>query len=68
MPGESTYAGEATYGRVGFSLPANKTVHLPIRVKSELVQNIRAKHGVSAMLAAVVNGKTITQRITVKIL
>lgn len=68
VPGESNYAGEATYGRVGFSLQANKTVHLPIRVRSELVSKIRAKHGVSVKLAAVVNGKTISQRITVKIL
>jgi len=68
IPGESSYGGEATYGRVGFALQANKTVHLPIRVKSELVQKIRAKHGVSVRLAAVVNGQTIVQRITVKIL
>jgi hypothetical protein len=68
IPGESTYGGEATYGRVGFTLQANKTVHLPIRVKSELVQKIRAKHGVSVRLAAAVNGQTIVQRITVKIL
>jgi hypothetical protein len=68
VPGDATYSGEATYGRVGFSLQANKTVHLPIRVKSELVKKIRAKHGVSVKLAAVVNGQTTTQRITVKIL
>lgn len=67
VPGESTYAGVATFGRVGFSLPANRTVHLPIRVKNELVKKIRANHGVSATLAAVVNGKTTTQRITLKI-
>ena len=64
----STYGREETYGRVGFSLQPNKTVHLPIRVKSKLVQKIRAKHGVSTTLTAVVNGKTITQRITIKIL
>jgi hypothetical protein len=64
----STYRGSETYGRVGFSLPSNKTVHLPIRVKSSLVRKIRAKHGMSVTLAAVVGGKTITQRITVKIL
>jgi hypothetical protein len=64
----STYGREETYGRVGFSLPPNKTVHLAIRVKSKLVQKIRAKHGVSTTLTAVVNGKTITQRITIKIL
>jgi hypothetical protein len=64
----STYGREETYGRVGFSLPPNKTVHLAIRVKSKLVQKIRAKHGVSTTLTAVVNGKKITQRITIKIL
>jgi hypothetical protein len=32
-----------------------------------MVRKIRAKHGVSAVLAAAVNGKTITQRITLKI-
>jgi hypothetical protein len=64
----STYGREVTYGRVGFSLPSKRTVHLPIRVKSSLVQKIRAKHGMSVTLAAAVNGKTITQRITVKIL
>ncbi|MCW3030859.1 MAG: hypothetical protein JWM66_992 [Solirubrobacterales bacterium] len=64
----SGYGGEEVYGRVGFSLQPNKTVHLPIRVKSKLVQRIRAKHGVSVTLAAVVNGKTVKQRITVKIL
>jgi hypothetical protein len=64
----SGYGGEQIYGRVGFSLQPHKTVHLPIRVKSQLVQKIRAKHGVSVTLAAVVDGKTIKQLITVKIL
>ncbi len=67
VPGESTYAGPARYGRVVFSLRANKTVHVPIRVTNAMVRKIRAKHGVSAVLAAAVNGKTITQRITLKI-
>jgi hypothetical protein len=66
--GTSTYGREETYGRVGFSLQPNKTVHLAIRVTSKFVQKIRAKHGVSTTLTAVVNTKTITQRITVKIL
>jgi hypothetical protein len=66
--GTSTYGQEETYGRVGFSLQPNKTVHLAIRVTSKFVQKIRAKHGVSTTLTAVVNSKTITQRITVKIL
>jgi hypothetical protein len=65
--GTSTYGREETYGRVGFSLPPNRTVHLAIRVKSTLVQRIRAKHGISTTLIAVVNGKTISQRITLKI-
>ncbi|HEX3433940.1 MAG TPA: hypothetical protein VHT25_07755 [Solirubrobacteraceae bacterium] len=64
----STYAGEEIYGRVGFDLPSNRTVHLPIRVKSKLLAKIRAKHGVSVTLVAAVNGKAIAQRITVKIL
>lgn len=64
----STYSGNETYGRAGFSLPANKTVHLPIRVNAKLLRIIRAKHGVSTTLTAVVNGKATVQRITVKIL
>jgi hypothetical protein len=56
-----------TYGRSGFSLKANKTVHLPIRVTSELVQLIRRHHGVSTKLTATVAGKTITQTIGIKI-
>jgi hypothetical protein len=63
----STYGRQETYGRVGFSLPANKTVHLAIRVQSKLVKRIRAKHGISTVLTAVVNGKTVSQRITLKI-
>jgi hypothetical protein len=59
---------DGTYGRAGFDLIANKTVHLPIRVKSQFVTKIRRNHGVSATLAAVVNGKTTTQKISVKIL
>jgi hypothetical protein len=66
--GTSTYGGEETYGRVGFSLQPHKTVHLAMRVTSKFVQKIRARHGVSTTLTAVVNGKAITQRITVKIL
>jgi len=60
-------AGHRVYGRSGFELAPNKTVHLPIRVKSELVQRIRREHGVSARIDAVVNGKTTTQTIGVKI-
>jgi hypothetical protein len=64
----SRYGHEEVYGRAGFALQPNKTVHLPIRIKSKLLRIIRAKHGVSTTLTAVVNGKTISQQITVKIL
>ncbi len=64
----STYGGEDTYGRSAFNLPANKTVHLPIRVSDKLLRIIRAKHGVSTRLTAVVDGKATVQRVTVKIL
>ncbi len=60
-------AGNRTLGRAGFVLQPNKTVHLPIRVKSELVTQIRRNHGAAVTLAAVVDGKTITQTIGVKI-
>jgi len=60
-------SGKHTYGRAGFTLQPNKTVHLPIRVKSELVQQIRKHHVVSATLTAVVNGATVTQKISLKL-
>jgi hypothetical protein len=55
------------YGRSGFELVPNRTVHLPIRVNSELVQMIRRQNGVSATLDAEVNGETTTQTVVVKI-
>jgi hypothetical protein len=64
----SGYGGVEIYGRAGFNLQPSKTVHLPIRVTSRLVQKIRAKHGMSVTIAAVVNGKTVKQQITIKIL
>jgi hypothetical protein len=60
-------ASNRTYGRAGFVVQPETTVHLPIRVGSELLQKIRQDHGVSLTLAAVVDGKTVTQRIGVKI-
>ena len=64
----STYGRQVTYGRVGFR-PAGEQDRAPADPRQQrLVRIIRAKHGVSATLAAVVNGKTITQQITVKIL
>ncbi len=60
-------AGHRTYGRSGFVLTPNRTIHLPIRVRSALVSQIRRYHGVSATLAASVNGQTVTQTIGIKI-
>ncbi len=60
-------ASNRTYGRAGFVVQAETTVHLPIRLKSELLPKIRQDHGVSLMLVAVVDGKTVAQRIGVKI-
>jgi hypothetical protein len=61
-------SGRHTYGRSGFSLGANRTSHLPIRVSSQLITLIRKYHGVSATLTAVVGASTVTQTIAVKIL
>ena len=57
-----------SYGRSGFSLPGERTEHVPIRVSSEMIALVRKDDGVSATLSAVVAGKTITQTIAVKIL
>jgi hypothetical protein len=64
----SSYGREETYGRANFSAQPDKTVHLPIRIKSKFLRVVRAKHGMSVTLVAVVDGKTVTQQITVKIL
>jgi hypothetical protein len=61
-------AGKAVVGHSNFSLPGNKTTHLPIRVSASVIAMVRKYHGVSATLTAVVNGKTIVQTINVKIL
>jgi hypothetical protein len=61
-------SGKRTYGRVGFALQANKTVHLPIRVRSEFVRKIRRNHGSApATLTAIVNGATVSQAIKLRI-
>ncbi len=67
--GVATISGSSgqTYGRAGFALRPNKTTHLPIRVKPELVELIRRYHGVRTVLTAEVAGKKITQKINVKI-
>ncbi len=60
--------GSGVVGRKGFSLRANKTTHLPIRVASSVMGLIRRNHGITTTLTALVDGKTITQTIVVKIL
>jgi hypothetical protein len=57
----------AAYGHTNFSLQANKTSHMPIRVSRELLAMIRRYHGVSTILTAQTGGKTIIQRVSVKI-
>jgi hypothetical protein len=57
-----------TYGRSAFNVQPNKTVHLPIRITSQLVKMIRKHHGlVPATLTAAVGGQSITQTINLKI-
>jgi hypothetical protein len=63
-----TMGGKHAYGHSPFSLVANKTSHLPIRISSQLVKLIRKHHGVSTTLTAVVGGTTVTQKISLKIL
>jgi hypothetical protein len=65
--GHTSAAGGRTVGREGFSLPANVTSHLAIRLSNSVMGLIR-RHGIAAKLTAVVAGKTVTQTIKVKIL
>jgi hypothetical protein len=63
--------GSSARKRVGiatFSLPGNKTSHLPIRVTPLLMARIRRNHGATTTFAAVVGGERFTQTITIKIL
>jgi hypothetical protein len=64
-----TLSGKSTLvGHSGFSLRGNKTTHLPIRLAPSALGMIRKHHGIATTLTAVVNGQTITQTISVKIL
>jgi hypothetical protein len=64
-----SFAGQqVSVGSGEFSLPGDATSHLPIRVTPGLLGLIRKHDGVNAKLAAVVEGKTFTQTISVKIL
>jgi hypothetical protein len=63
----STDRGHTTFGRSGFNLVAGTTTHLPIHVNSQMISMIRAHHGVSTTLTAVVAGATVSRMISVKI-
>jgi hypothetical protein len=56
------------YGHADFSLPGNKTSHLPIHVSSQMMGLIRRHHGVSTLVTVVMGGTTFSQTIVVKIL
>jgi hypothetical protein len=60
-------ADKSVVGHSNFSLPGNKTSHLPIRIAPSVLAVLRKHHTVTATLTAVVNGKTIAQTITVKL-
>ncbi len=59
---------QVSVGNSGFSLRGGTTSHLPIRLSPKLMGLIRRDNGVETRLTAVVNGKTISQTIAVKIL
>ncbi len=63
----STHAGLETYGHTNFSLPPERTMHLPIRISSQLVRLIRGKHGVSTTLTVALGSTKVSQLITLKI-
>jgi hypothetical protein len=61
-------ASRAVVAHANFSLPGNKTTHLPVRLASSAMTLIRKQHGITTTLTAVVNGQTIVQTVKVKIL
>jgi hypothetical protein len=54
-------------GHVGFSLPVNKTSHVPIRMTSRTLAMVRRHHGLRTTLTTVVGATTVTQRVVVKV-
>jgi hypothetical protein len=60
--------GGPEYGHASFVAQKETTTHIRIPVKADLLRKIRAKHGVSATLSAVVDGQRFTQAVAVKIL
>jgi hypothetical protein len=63
----STSGGHTRYGLSNFNLQAERTMHAPIRVTSQLITLIRRHHGAAATLSAVVGGETVTQTVRLKI-
>ena len=57
----------ASVGHTGFSLPGDRTSHVPIRVAPRVMTLIRAHHGVSTTLVAEMAGRRFTQTVWVKI-
>jgi hypothetical protein len=58
----------ATVGRSVFSLPGNRTSHLPIRVSPEVLRLVRKHRGVESQIELQMGRKTVKQRVTIKIL
>jgi hypothetical protein len=55
-------------GRTTFRLAGDDTSHVPIRVTAQVLRLIRQDNGVTTKCVAVVNGKTFTQTVEIKIL
>jgi hypothetical protein len=63
----STGGGRTKYGHSNFNLPAEKTMHVPIRIAEQLINLIRKHHGAAVTMSAVVAGATVTQTVGLKI-
>jgi hypothetical protein len=62
-------ASKASWGRTRFSVPGGSTAHVPIRVAPGVIRLLRHHHalGLRMTLSVVVDGKTFSQTITLKI-
>lgn len=54
-------------GSASFRIAGNTTGHFPMRLSTQMIRMIHARHGVTATLTAVMGGMTFTQAISVKI-
>jgi hypothetical protein len=61
-------AGGPPVGHAQFSLPANKTSHLPIRVAPQVLGMVRRNHGVTTRVVLRMGRKSFSQLVTIKIL